>query len=242
MDQNNQITLFSDLKSEITVDENGKGFISRRGIARLCGVQEPAIRYWLERIKNQNNENSEFEGAKQKLPKMFESFLGEDFEGAKQLPDTLASAFLNYYAFQGFEVAQNYLLALGAIALRSMAQQINVFDNRSYDEVYSECWQAMSRFEFALAYKFPHYADWQYPDRPQIYLDETYYLMIAVFPCDIHDRIVLMCKNNHLKGWLDEILPRLEFEDLVRILPIMKSVNSQILNTFHRPMLNDNHR
>lgn len=103
----------AELLSELSVSADGKAFASGRATARLCGVvSENAIRNWLRRI----------EDAQPALPKMLQPFSGQSFEGA-QLPDTLVSAFIKYYAYQGRETAQRWDMVLSAIGLRTAIQQ-----------------------------------------------------------------------------------------------------------------------
>lgn len=95
---------------EFSVDQWGNGFISRRGLARLCGVTEAAIRKLLIAIK----------GAYQTLPKNLKRFAGQDFTGANPVPDLVASAIIKYYSRQGKEVAQDTDDAIGAVGLRTI--------------------------------------------------------------------------------------------------------------------------
>ncbi len=102
------------ISKEFSIDDNGHGFVSRRGLARLCGVSKTAIQKFLARIQE----------GKQTLPKNLEPFAGYDFEGGNlPIPDTIASAIIKYYSRQGLEIAQNTDDALGAIGLRSVIQK-----------------------------------------------------------------------------------------------------------------------
>jgi hypothetical protein len=100
-----------DLRKELIVDEKGRGFISRKGLARLCGVSFQAVGKLVEKI-----------GINQNVPKELEPFAGQSFEGGN-LPDTLASMVIKYYAYQGKEIAQNYDRILGAIGLREVIRK-----------------------------------------------------------------------------------------------------------------------
>lgn len=93
-------------------DGRGLGFVSRRGLAKMCGVSHPAILKLLKTISAGN----------QTTPKMLQSFAGQSFEGGNQIPDILASAIVKHYAYQGKEVAQATDFALGAIGLRTLIQ------------------------------------------------------------------------------------------------------------------------
>jgi hypothetical protein len=101
------------IAKDLTVNEQGQIFVSRRGAARLSGVVQKTIQKILARI----------EGDDQALPKIFKSFAGQSFQG-DDLPDTLVSAIIKYFAYQGREVAQQTDMILGAIGLRSLGQKI----------------------------------------------------------------------------------------------------------------------
>ena len=102
------------IAKEFTVDEHGKGYVSRRGIARLSGVYINSIRALLKKIADSEQ---------QKLPKIIQPFAGQGFEGEQQIPDILASAIIKYYAYQGNEQAQSTDAAIGAIGLRTVIQK-----------------------------------------------------------------------------------------------------------------------
>jgi hypothetical protein len=102
------------ISKEFSIDENGHGFISRKGLARLCGVSKTAIQKFLARIQEGN----------QTLPKNLVAFAGYSFErGDLPIPDIIASAIIKYYSRQGRETAQNTDDALGAIGLRTVIQK-----------------------------------------------------------------------------------------------------------------------
>jgi P63C domain len=108
-----EIVTIEALVKELTLDGRGKGFISRRGLARLCGVSHTAI----------NKLVKEIEGGNQNLPKNLKTFAGQSFEGGNQVDDLLASAIIKYYARKGIEQAQDIDDALGAIGLRTLIQK-----------------------------------------------------------------------------------------------------------------------
>jgi hypothetical protein len=80
------------IAKDLTVNEQGQIFVSRKGTARLSGVVRETIRNLLSRI----------ERGDQTLPKIFQSFLGHSFEGG-DLPDILVSAIIKHFAYQGRE-------------------------------------------------------------------------------------------------------------------------------------------
>ncbi len=106
------ITVFDALKKEFSVNDKGQGFCSRRAIARMTGKHHRTIQDLLQNISGGN------------LPhKTFEPFTNKDWKGDGAIPDTLASAIIQYYAFKGSETAQDYLSAFVAIGLRTVIQE-----------------------------------------------------------------------------------------------------------------------
>lgn len=99
------------IAKEFTIDEKGRGYVSRRGIARLSGVSRQSIQQLLNTIAQ----------GKENLSKSLESFTGQAFDGG-YIPDTLATAIIQHYAFSGKVVAQDTLMALGAVGLRVVIQ------------------------------------------------------------------------------------------------------------------------
>ena len=99
----------SDIKKEFSILDatTGQTGISRKGLARLAGVDPKAIRYLLGQLIQK-------EGGKETLPKLLQPFAGQGFEGGEQIPDVLASAIIKYYAYQGKEAAQETDSFLGA--------------------------------------------------------------------------------------------------------------------------------
>jgi hypothetical protein len=106
------------IAKDLTVNEQGQIFVSRKGTARLSGVSKTAIQKIV----------AEIEGGNQNLPKMLQSFMGQSFQGGN-LPDTLVSAIIKYFAYQGRETAQQTDMVLGAIGLRSLGQKILGFES-----------------------------------------------------------------------------------------------------------------
>lgn len=79
-----------DIRSEFSIDEQGKVFASRRAIARLSGIAISTMQDLLKRIENQ-----------QKCPEMFKGFAGQIFESNRQIPYDLALKILTYYYLRG---------------------------------------------------------------------------------------------------------------------------------------------
>lgn len=104
------------IAKEFSVNDSGHGFVSRRGIARLSGVHESSIRKLLRQIEGAG------QNAKNRLPRMFNPFLGKAFEGANQIPDVLAALIIKYYARKGIEQAEIVDEALASVGLRVVIQ------------------------------------------------------------------------------------------------------------------------
>lgn len=114
----NNISLLSDdIRSEFSIDEQGRAFASRRAIARLAGVDEKAIRELLKRIAS----------AEQKLAVMLKPIAGQSFEGAELIPDLAVTLIIQYYAYgcqerYRTEQAQSVCAAFQAIGFRCWLQ------------------------------------------------------------------------------------------------------------------------
>lgn len=103
------------IAKEFTVNDDGHGFVSRRGVARMSGVSRQAIQQLLKSIEGK--------GASGTLPEVLQPFTGQAFEGGKPIPDILVSSIIKYYAYQGNKLAQSVDLAIGAIGLRTVIQK-----------------------------------------------------------------------------------------------------------------------
>jgi hypothetical protein len=100
-----------DWQKEFQVDtKTGQVTGSRRGLARLCGVRENTIRNTVKLVRNKT------------VSQALQAFTGQDFEGA-QLPDVFMMAVIQHYAFKGMEAAQQTLMLMGAIGLRTYVQK-----------------------------------------------------------------------------------------------------------------------
>lgn len=86
----NLALLPEDIRSEFSIDEQGRAFASRRAIARLCGIDESSIRNIFQNLN-----------AGKAPSKTLETFAGQDFESAGKIPDILVSAIVQHYAFKG---------------------------------------------------------------------------------------------------------------------------------------------
>ena len=93
------------IKKELTISENGIGFVSKRGLARLCGMSEHAIRY---QFKVRQNE----------LPEIGQSLTVYDSEGAQKIRDIVAWQILLYYAAKGKPEAMKSVEFIGGLGMR----------------------------------------------------------------------------------------------------------------------------
>jgi hypothetical protein len=105
----------SEIQAEFKINDDGRVTVSRRGLARLCGVSDTAIRSLLLRITSANLDGS----------KTLETLSGKTFKGAN-LDDTTAACIVNYYAYEAgrykTDQALSIALAFSAIGLRSWVQ------------------------------------------------------------------------------------------------------------------------
>lgn len=112
----NLALLPEDIRSELSIDEQGRAFASRRAIARLADINLSAIQGLLAKIADQ-----------QKCPEIFESFAGQEFDSTSQIPDLLVSLIIEYYAYEcqeryRTEQAKRVCRAFRAIGFRSWLQ------------------------------------------------------------------------------------------------------------------------
>jgi hypothetical protein len=205
------LVTFEDLRKEFQVDENGVAYCSRRAIARMTGKNLRTIRSLLQNISEGN------------LPhKMFKTVAVLVPEGDGAIPDTLASAIIQYYAFKGSETAQNYLMAFSAIGIRSTAQKITgwtqgkkeygnmllreprqwskVFGDEFYDEL-----TRLTGWEW----------DRQTHQRPCIFAKLTYDLVYSHLPNDIYETIKKTQKEHG--GYLHKMHQYLNEEGLQKL-------------------------
>ncbi|MGK7938306.1 MAG: hypothetical protein AB4206_21280 [Xenococcaceae cyanobacterium] len=93
------------IKSEFSIDKNGKASATGRGTARLAGVSQEAVRKILLKLSDNL-----------KVSKSLESFMGQNFKG-DNLPDILVASIIEYYAFD----AGRYCTEQAKLVYRSFA-------------------------------------------------------------------------------------------------------------------------
>ncbi|WP_013320665.1 hypothetical protein [Gloeothece verrucosa] len=108
--------LSEDIRSEFTIDEQGRAFASRRAVARLAGVDVSSVVRLVQKISDGQN-----------VSEIFESFTGQVFEG-DALSDILVALILEYYAYEAKEryrtqQAKQVCRAFRAIGFRTWVQQ-----------------------------------------------------------------------------------------------------------------------
>lgn len=106
---------FIELSKEFKTDEDGKGFVSRRGLARMCGKSLSVVQRLLEKIESCSDPVT--------LPKTLQSLTGQSFKGDPLLPDYVAAAIIQHFAILGSQTALENLLLFSAIGLRALIQQ-----------------------------------------------------------------------------------------------------------------------
>jgi hypothetical protein len=105
------------IKDEISVDSEGKGSASIRAVARLCGVEEKALRH-------------HFRGAEKKPSKLAQILVQYGFDprtfSKTGVPDTAVALIVKYYAWMAGErctdQARQVDMVFGAIGCRSWMQ------------------------------------------------------------------------------------------------------------------------
>ncbi|MGL5058759.1 MAG: P63C domain-containing protein [Microcoleus sp.] len=110
---NSKITLFDSLTKELHCNDAGEGFVSLRGLARMCGVSH---RSWKQ-------------GGSIFGVKIDEYITEQGFEvGVKTLdkgiPDKIAALVVGFYAQEGKPTAQKYLISFAVYGLRKAIQDI----------------------------------------------------------------------------------------------------------------------
>jgi hypothetical protein len=102
----NSLSIFASVSKEFRCDESGNGFISLRGLARLCGVRRQT---WGQ-------------GGSIFTAKIDETVIAQGFVfdqvAVKGIPDTIAAVVILHYAQVGKETAQKSLMAFAAYGLR----------------------------------------------------------------------------------------------------------------------------
>ena len=185
------------ISKEFSIDENGHGFVSRKGLARLCGTVKKSVQTISNRL----------EQGDQTLPEILRVHCGYDFKGGDlPIPDTIAASVIKYYAYQGRKIAQATDIALGAIGLRTVIQK-----TLNYQPIAK---RALTQSELIELFVLPVPSDWQrrFPEeyydhlsrltgleqfgtsRPQLWAKYTKELVYDWLPTGIYDA-VKRCKT-----------------------------------------------
>lgn len=109
-----------DVRKEFSIDSDGKAYVTASGLARLTGISRRALcTRLLENIKGNKN-----------LPECLKPFAGMNFKGEQNqefvIPDIVASAIIEYYAFESKvrkEQAVSVYRAFASIGFRAWIQQ-----------------------------------------------------------------------------------------------------------------------
>lgn len=108
----NSLAIFESLIKEFSCDESGNGFISLRGLARLCGTKRQSWGQGGSIFTQKIDENLTQQGLN------FENVV------VKGVPDTVAAVVIAHYAHQGKSEARQALMAFGAYGLRTLIQKV----------------------------------------------------------------------------------------------------------------------
>lgn len=119
--------LLADIQQEFEIDEDGKGYATIRGAARLANVQHsnlidarPSHKGLLTKLYEWSAE------ANYSLPICLKPFAGFDYRVVGRLPDLLVAGIVTYYAYESKasnEHAKKVVAAFSAIGFRSWLQQ-----------------------------------------------------------------------------------------------------------------------
>lgn len=128
------------VKTEIRVDENGRGFATIRATARLAGVEPKAIRNAIQGGELEAHKNAETadlqasKGAELKLPKLTQKLLEGGFDFAQMtqwpangIPDTAITLIVEYYTFDAgrycTDTAKAFYRSMASVGIRSLFRQ-----------------------------------------------------------------------------------------------------------------------
>ena len=100
-------------EKEFSVDSKGCGYVSQRGLARLCGVSH---RSW-------GQGGSFFTSEIVELLASY-GLEGGSIDLSKGIPDTIATIVIKHYAYKGKKEAQQIDVVIGVIGLRVLIQQM----------------------------------------------------------------------------------------------------------------------
>lgn len=115
----NQLSVINRYEKEFSVDSEGRGYVTQRGLARLCGVSH---RSWGR-------------GGSFFTVEIDETLAGYGLEGGSikrsntdstvefKIPDTIATIVIKHYAYKGKKEAQQIDMVIGAVGLRTLIQQ-----------------------------------------------------------------------------------------------------------------------
>lgn len=182
----NSIEVFANYRKEFMTDENGIGYSSKKGLGRMCGV---SINLWGKEGRIFNK----------KIDEMLEK---QGFGGVEnwtnkqgQILDLVCFAVIQYYGFQGSEIAQQNALAIGAMGMRTLIQRVTNWHPVSKYEAHilktprewtrifgDEFYDELSRLTGLTWDRKTH-------RRPCIFAYLTYELVYKYLPVDVYQKI-----------------------------------------------------
>lgn len=108
------LAIFESLAKELHCNEAGEGYVSLRGLARMCGVK--SIGAWGKGDLFLTAEIDEY--------LIDNGFDVISLTTSNGIPDVVASMVIGFYAQKGKEVAQKYLIGFAAFGLRKLIQDV----------------------------------------------------------------------------------------------------------------------
>jgi hypothetical protein len=235
-------SILAEFEKDLSVNEQGIGSMSRRALAKLCGVNQKSISYLLNNKILKYEENT--------LPKSLESLAGVDFSGVQNISDTVCVAILEYYAFDAgrhcTEDARNWYRAIASIGLRKLIQDACGYQESrglSPEEIVELCclpvpteWQRRFPVEYYHHLERLTGLKADGHKRPQLWAKLTKELVYDYLPVGIYQKIK-QCKEE--TGSWDKLHQFLSSEGLMilekhqqSLLAYMEAVSS--LDDLHR--------
>ncbi len=132
------IAVFDKIEKEFSVNENGIGLVTKRGLARLCGIKAQSWsqkghyffskeldNYILEELDLFCSDSQKDVNNKDFFAKtLSDKGLIVTVKSSQMLQDSLATLVIEYYAFfQKNQVAKSSYRAIGAVGLRTVIQE-----------------------------------------------------------------------------------------------------------------------
>jgi hypothetical protein len=131
-----QLAVINQYEKEFSVDSKGCGYVSQRGLARLCGVSH---RSWGQGGSFFTSEIVELLAS--------HGLEGGSIDFSKGIPDTIATIVIKHYAYKGRKEAQQIDAVIGAIGLRVLIQQMCGYQSQIQPQEQAVSTWIIDRFE-----------------------------------------------------------------------------------------------